>query len=120
MKGLITFLIVFASVFPPVSQPAGSENYGQIRALKHRAHTVVQRKNDFVARVLQSYDIRFQRSRQGVVNRLQIGGQWQNVSQIEIVPLVVEGSGGPRLVAHEIYFYTEEEILHLVSSITIR
>jgi hypothetical protein len=120
MKGLTTFLIVFASVLPPLSQPAASENYGQIRALKLRAQTVVQRKNDFVARVLQSYDIRFQRSQQGVVNRLQIGGQWQNVTQIEIVPQVREGAGGPQLVAHEIYFYTEKEILHLVSAITIR
>jgi hypothetical protein len=120
MKRLTISLILLLSVLPPVPLPAASENYGQIRALKQRAHTVVQRKNDFVARVLQSYNIRFQRTQQGVVNRLQIGGQWQNVTQVEIVPLVRERSAGPQLVAHEIYFYTEKEILHLVSAITIR
>jgi hypothetical protein len=111
-------MLLLATTVTP--QPLFSQNYGQIRALQRRATIVVQRKNDFVARVLQSYKIPYQRTEEGVVHRLQMGGRWLDVNQIEIVPLVREEDGAPELLGHEIYFYTEKEILHLVSAITIR
>jgi len=99
---------------------ASGETYGQLRALKRRAATVMRQKNDFVARVLQSYDIRHERTEEGVVTRLQIGSSWTDVNRIEIVPLVLEEEHGIRVMGHEIFFYTEGQILHLVSALTIR
>jgi hypothetical protein len=99
---------------------AAAENYGQIRALKQRAVTVQRQKNAFVSRVLQSYAIPHQRTSEGIISRLQIGGRWLDVNRIEIVPVVRQGAAGLQVVAHEIFFYTEGEILHLVSALTIR
>ena len=97
-----------------------AQNYGQMRALKRRATTVTRQKNEFVARVLHSYDIPYQISEQGVVARLQIDKRWYDVNQIEIVPLTREVEGGYQVTGHEIFFYTEGQILHLVSALTVR
>lgn len=99
---------------------ASAQNYGQIRALKRRASTVIQQKNHFVARVLSSYDIPYQLTEQGIVARLHIENRWYDVKQIEIVPVAREEQSGFKVVGHEIFFYTEGEILHLVSAVTIR
>lgn len=99
---------------------ASEKPYGQLRALKRRAATVMQQKNDFVARVLHSHKIAYQRNEDGVVTQLQIGSRWLDVNRIEIVPLVREGEGGLEFIGHEIFFYTEGEILHLLSALTIR
>jgi hypothetical protein len=114
--GAIIFLAAFAAAPPWVS----TETYGQLRALERRAATVTRQKNDFVARVLHSYNIPYQRTEQGVVVRLRIGANWLDVNRIEIVPLVQEGEHGLQVMGHEIFFYTEGEILHLVSALTIR
>ena len=102
-----------------VSPQASAENYGQIRALKRRADTVTHQKNSFVARVLSSYKIPYQTTEQGIVVRLHIENRWYDVNQIEIVPVTREVDGGYQVIAHEIFFYTEGEILHLVSTVTI-
>ena len=102
-----------------VSTQASAQNYGQIRALKRRADTVTQQKNSFVARVLSSYKIQYQTTEQGIVARLHIENRWYDVNQIEIVPVTREVDGGYQVIAHEIFFYTEGEILHLVSAVTI-
>ena len=102
-----------------VSPQASAENYGQIRALKRRADTVTHQKNSFVARVLSSYKIPYQTTEQGIVVRLHIENRWYDVNQIEIVPVTREVDGGYQVIAHEIFFYTEGEILHLVSAVTI-
>ena len=122
MKRLFFFLsaLVYLTLLAVVSAPASPAKYGQIRALKRRAVTVVRQKNDFVARVLQSYNIPYQRNESGVVTRLQLDGRWFDVNRIEIVPLTREEGKGLHVVAHEIFFYTESEILQLVSAITIR
>ena len=117
-------LILSATIFLAacVAAPpwASGENYGQIRALKRRAATVIRQKNNFVARVLGSYNIPHQLTEEGVVIRLQIGNDWLDVNRIEIVPLVREGGQGLDVMGHEIFFYTEGQILLLVSELAIR
>jgi len=122
MKRRILMLsaIIFLAAFVAAPPWASGETYGQLRALKRRAATVMRQKNDFVARVLHSYDIPYQRTEQGVVTRLQIRNNWLDVNRIEIVPLVREGEYGLQVIGHEIFFYTEGQILHLVSELTIR
>ena len=119
-RALVLSAIIFLAAFAAAPPWASSENYGQLRALKRRAATVTRQKNDFVARVLHSYNIPYQLTKEGVVARLQIGNNWLDVNRIEIVPLVQEGEHGLQVMGHEIFFYTEGEILHLVSALTIR
>jgi hypothetical protein len=97
-----------------------AQDYGQIRALKNRAETVNQQKNHFVAQVLHSYNIPCQVTEEGIVARLHIQNRWYDIDQIEIVPVTKEVEGGYQVIAHEIFFYTEGDILHLVSAATIR
>ena len=113
-------IIVSFILFVLAGSELSAQNYGQIRALKDRAETVAQQKNHFVAQVLRSYNIPCQVTEEGVVARLRIQDRWYNVNQIEIVPLTKEVEGGYQVIAHEIYFYTEGDILHLVSAATIR
>jgi len=103
-----------------MSPQASAQNYGQIRSLKRRADTVTHQKNSFVARVLSSYKIPYQTTEQSIVARLHIENRWYDVNQIEIVPVTREVDGGYQVIAHEIFFYTEGEILHLVSAVTVR
>jgi len=114
--GILVSFALFVWVLP---QPS-AQNYGQIRALKQRADTVTHQKNSFVARVLSSYKIPCQITEQGIVARLQIENRWYDVNQIEIVPVIREVDGGCQVVGHEIFFFTEGEILHLVSAVIIR
>ena len=115
-SGILIFLTLFVWGLPQAS----AQNYGQIRALKRRADTVTHQKNSFVARVLSSYKIPCEVTEQGIVARLHIENRWYDVKQIEIVPLMREVDGGYQVIAHEIFFYTEGEILHLVSAMNIR
>ena len=115
------FGILVSFALPVLLLPqASAQNYGQIRALKRRADTVTHQKNSFVARVLSSYKIPYQTTEQAIVARLHIEDRWHNVDQIEIVPLTREVEGGYQVIAHEIFFYTQGEILHLVSEVKIR
>ena len=114
--GILVSFALFVLLLPQAS----AQNYGQIRALKRRADTVTHQKNSFVARVLSSYKIPYQTTEQGIVARLHIEDRWYDVDQIEIVPLTREVDGGYQVIAHEIFFYTEGEILHLVSEVKIR
>ncbi len=113
---VLVFLTLLTCMLPPVS----AQNYGQLRALKRRAATVTRQKNEFVARVLRSYEIPYQITEQGFVARLQIESHWFDVDRIEIVPVAREGENGFQVVAHEIFFYTESDTLHLVSPLIIR
>ena len=113
-------VIMFLVVLLPAPAPTFDKPYGQLRALKRRAATVVLQKNDCVARVLNSHKIAYQRNEEGVVIRLQVGSNWLDVNRIEIVPMLRQGESGLDVVGHEIFFYTEGEILHLVSALTIR
>ena len=110
-------LLAALTVAPPWTY---GENYGRLRAMKHRADVVIRQKNNFVARVLHSYNIPHKLTDQGVVAQLQIGTEWQDVNRIDIVPLFREGESGLQVTGHEIFFYTEDKILHFVSALTIR
>jgi hypothetical protein len=122
MKGRTVFLkiILSCALLVLLLPEAWAQDYGQIRALKQRADTVSQQKNNFVARVLHSYNIPCQVTEEGIVARLHIQNRWYDVKQIEIVPVTREVEGGYQVIAHEIFFYTEGDILHLVSPATIR
>ena len=122
MKGRTVFLniILSCALLVLLLPEAWAQDYGQIRALKQRADTVSQQKNNFVARVLHSYNIPCQVTQEGIVARLHIQNHWYDVKQIEIVPVTREVEGGYQVIAHEIFFYTEGDILHLVSPATIR
>jgi len=122
MKGRTVFLeiILSCALLVFLLPDAWAQNYGQIRALKNRAETVNQQKNHFVTQVLHSYNIPCQVTEEGIVARLHIQNRWYDVNQIEIVPVTKEVEGGYQVVAHEIFFYTEGDILHLVSAATIR
>ena len=100
---------------------ADAQERGKIRALEQRAAHVTKQKNDFVARVLTSYAIAHERNSDGVVVRIKMNGQWQDVTAIDIVPLLAEGTDKHQHVtAHELYFFTPNGILDLVSDLTIR
>jgi hypothetical protein len=100
---------------------AHAEEYGKIRAMRQRAAHVVQQKNDFVVRVLTSYGIPHERNAQGVVVRINMNGQWLDVTAIDIVPVLKEGADKRQEVAaHELFFYTPDDILDLVSELIIR
>jgi len=122
MKRRTVFLnvIIFFVLVVLLLPIAWAQDYGQIRALKNRADTVNQQKNHFVAQVLHSYNIPCQVTEEGIVARLHIQNRWYDVKQIEIVPVTREVEGGYQVIAHEIFFYTEGDILHLVSAATIR
>ena len=122
MKRKTVFLniILFFALVVLLLPDAWAQDYGQIRALKSRADTVNQQKNHFVAQVLHSYNIPCQVTEEGIVARLHIQNRWYDVKQIEIVPVTREVEGGFQVIAHEIFFYTEGDILHLVSPATIR
>ena len=116
---LFGILVSFALLVLVLPQASG-QNYGQIRALKRRADTVTRQKNSFVAQVLSSYKIPYQTTEQGIVARLHIENRWHDVKQIEIVPVTQQVDEGYQVIAHEIFFYSEGEILHLVSEVRIR
>jgi hypothetical protein len=121
MRRLVLMLcaIIFLSGLVDTSWAYG-ETYGQLRALNRRAATVIRQRNDFVARVLRSYDIQYQNTKEGVVNRLLLENSWIDINRIEIVPLMLEEEHGVRVTGHEIFFYTKDNILHLASELTIR
>ena len=120
MKKIRIYLL--ASMLLLVCLPAvHAEEYGKIRAMQQRAAHVIQQKNDFVARVLTSYGIPHERNAQGVVVRIKMNGQWLDVTAIDIVPVLKEGADKrQQVVAHELFFYTANDILDLVSELTIR
>ncbi|MBN2688030.1 MAG: hypothetical protein JXR85_07615 [Deltaproteobacteria bacterium] len=115
---LIVFICIIvltaATVF---SQPY---SYGRLSALKERAIAVTEQKNRFVTKVLDSYHIAYRCNQQGVVVRIKVDDGWNDVTRIEIVPLVSDESTGFRVIAHNIYFETAGGMLHLVSPLIIR
>ena len=115
-----TFLMVLALLFASLSVVSAQE-YGRIRALQQRAAYVTKQKNDFVTRVLISYAIPHERNAQGVIIRINMDGQWQDVTAIEIVPVLKETPDKKQqIAAHELFFFTTQGILDLVSDLTIR
>lgn len=119
MKIKITILAMIAT-FVCLSLTCAQE-YGRVRALKDRAAHVVRMKNDFVTRVLNAYAIPYERNLDGTVVRIKTEGRWHQVGAIEIVPVLARDKEDRfRVTAHEIFFYTPEGILDLVSELTVR
>ena len=113
---LFSFVLLFAYL-----PAAHAQEYGKIRALEQRAAYVAKQKNDFVARVLTSYKIPHERNDQGIVMRINMEGKWMNIKTIEIVPVIKEATNKSQyVIAHELFFYTDKDILDLVSELTIR
>ena len=106
-------ILVSLAMFVLVLSQVWAQNYGQVRALKGRAATVTRQKNDFVARVLNSYGIPCQVTQEGIVARLHMENRWYDVNQIEIVPVTKQVEGGYKVTGHERFVDTEGEILHL-------
>jgi hypothetical protein len=115
MMAVSMFLLL--SFFPV----AGAQEYGKVRALQERAAHVTRQKNDFVIRVLTSYKILHEVNHNGEVIRLHMGDKWMNITAIEIVPVLKEAiDKTQRVSAHELYFFTADGILDVVSELTIR
>jgi hypothetical protein len=111
-------MVIFSLLCGPIAQ---AQEYGKIRALKQRAAFVTNQKNDFVARVLTSYKIPYERDAQGAVVRISLEKSWLDITAIEIVPILKESADTRQQVtAHELYFYTAGGILDLVSELIIR
>ena len=114
------FLAMLGLLFVHLPQ-AHSQEYGKIRALEQRAAYVVKQKNDFITRVLTSYKIPFECNGQGIVVRINMEGKWQDIQKIEIVPVTkASDDKSEHVVAHELFFYTGDRILDLVSEMIIR
>jgi hypothetical protein len=119
MKVRICLLaVIFLLLCGPVAQ---AQEYGKIRALQQRAAFVTGQKNEFISRVLTSYKIPYERNAQGMVVRINMESKWLDITSIEVVPVLRESTDKSRqVVAHELYFYTPEGILDLVSELIIR
>ncbi len=110
--------LIFFLLCGPIAQ---AQEYGKIRALKQRAAFVTNQKNDFVARVLTSYKIPYERNAQGAIVRINLEKSWLDITAIEIVPILQESADkSQQVTAHELYFYTPGGILDLVSELIIR
>ena len=119
MKKNVCFLvlILFFVYLPAVH----AQEYGKLRLLQQRADHIIKKKNDFIARVLTSYNIDHELNGQGVVVRINVESQWLNVNAIEVVPLLKETTDKyQQVVAHELFFHTTNGILNVVSELTIR
>ena len=115
---IILTIAVFLFSLLPVAR---AQEFGKIRALQERAAYVTKQKNDFIVRVLTSYKIPHELNDQGVVVRINMDNKWVDVQAIEIVPVLREGADKTRQVAaHELFFFTADGILDVVSALTIR
>ena len=122
MKKIIISLLaaVLLLSFLPLAQ-AQEQEFGKIRALKERAAYVIKQKNDFITKVLTSYKIPHEQNTEGVVVRINMDEKWMDVTAIEIVPVLKEAvDKRQQVAAHELYFFTANGILDVVSELTIR
>lgn len=119
MKKICLFVLVAACLF--VLPAANAQEYGKIRALQERAAHITWQKNQFIINVLNAYKVPCEVNEQGAIVRLQTDNKWLTVKTIEILPVLQESAQGARQVtAHELFFFTDEGILHLMSALTIR
>jgi len=121
MKRIGLSLIAAFLLFSFLPRTAGAQEYGKVRALQERAAYVTKQKNDFVVRVLSSYKIPHEVNDQGAVVRINMDHRWLAVTAIEIVPVLRESPDHSQQVwAHELFFFTTDGILDVVSALTIR
>lgn len=116
--GMVFMAAVVLFSFLPMAQ---AQEYGKIRALQERAVHVTKQKNDFIVRVLNSYKIPHEVNEQGVVVRINVDSKWLDIRSIEIVPVLKESADrSQQVAAHELYFFTANGILNVMSALTIR
>lgn len=119
--GIALSAVVLFCALPLAQAQAQAQEYGKIRALNQRAAYVLKQKNDFVVRVLTSYQILHEINEQGAVIRIYVGDKWLAIKAIEIVPVLTESADKSRQVsAHELFFFTDDGILDVTSALTIR
>ncbi len=117
-KHIYVWSLIFLFVALPI---AHAQELGKIRALQQRAAHVIKQKNDFIVKVLTSYGVPYERNAQDVVVRINMDGQWQDVTSIEIVPVLRDvKENQQKVAAHEIFFFTADGILNLFSDLAIR
>jgi len=115
---IVLLSVLFLGSFFSVGQ---AQEFGKIRALQQRAAYVAKQKNDFVIRVLTSYHILHEVNDQGAVIRINMGDKWMDITAIEIVPVLKESADkSQHVAAHELYFFTADGILDVISELTIR
>jgi hypothetical protein len=120
MKKICMILMVAVALFffQPMAQ---AQEYGKLRALQQRAAHVTKQKNDFVVRVLSSYKILHEINEQGTVVRINMDNKWMDITAIEIIPVLKESADkSQQVAAHELYFFTADGILDVISALTIR
>ena len=117
-KNVCLLAFILFSVYLPTVH---AQEYGKLRLLQQRADHVIKKKNDFIARVLTSYNIDHELNGQGVVVRINVESQWLNVNAIEVVPILKATTDKyQQVVAHDLFFDTTNGILNVVSELTIR
>lgn len=120
MKKTLIVLLSAVLLFSWLPTASGQE-YGKLRALQLRAAYVTKQKNDFIIRVLTSYKILHEINEQGAVIRIFMGDKWMDITAIEIVPVLKEAADKTqRVAAHELFFFTAEGILDVISELTIK
>jgi len=114
LQGVLLFFLI---LWPVVTLASG---YGQIRALEQRAAEVTALKNRFMSKVLDSYQVPYERNQEGMVVRIQVENLWYRIQTVEIVPVTSPSGKDLAVTGHEIYFYTDGGIFHIVTPLTAR
>lgn len=94
--------------------------YGQLRALEERAVQVTELKNRFLARVLDFYGIPNVRNKDGMVVRIQVGDRWLDIRSVEIVPVTAPAGQDPAVTGHEVFFFTDGGVFHILTPMAAR
>jgi len=114
LQGVFLFFLL---LWPMVTLASG---YGQIRALEQRAAEVTELKNRFLSQVLDSYRVPYEKNQEGMVVRIQVENRWYRIQTVEIVPVTSPDGKDPAVTGHEIFFYTDGGIFHIVTPLTAR
>jgi hypothetical protein len=120
MNFLRRFLAVACLFFVIPPALLSGATYGQIRALEERAVQVTELKNRFLVRILDSYGIPNVRNEQGMVVRIQVGDRWYDIRTVEIVPVTAPSGQEPAVTGHEVFFFTDEGVFHILTPMAAR
>lgn len=90
------------------------------RPMKQRAEEVTSLKNSFVRLVLEHEGIAYEADRTGLPVRIFLNNSWENVHQIEIVPMTAPGAMETQVGGHGLFIYTDKEIYRIDSNLPIR
>jgi len=114
LQGIFLFFLILQ---PAVTLATG---YGQIRALEQRAVEVTELKNRFLTNVLDAYHVPYERNPMGMVVRIQVEALWYRIQNVEIVPITNPDGKDLAVTGHEIFFYTDGGVFHIVTPLAAR